>query len=164
MNIKTKEIICIIVMFSVLLTVFLYFQVLERNDNYFNIELKTTETTTTTRKPIREKDIIDEVSYEIVDYNYNDLYDSCYSHKEIDGYVYYTLSLGSRNTGGYSINIYDIQVDDDKNVSVFFNEITPDPSSMVIQVITYPSITIKFSNNVNSVKFYSNDIYEYQAC
>lgn len=162
MNIKTKEIICIIVMFSVLLTVFLYFQVLERNDNYFNNELKTTETTT--RKPIRKKDIIDEVSYEIVDYNYNDLYDSCYGHKEIDGYVYYTLSLGSRNTGGYSINIYDIQVDDDKNVSVFFNEITPDPSSMVIQVITYPSITIKFSNNVNSVKFYSNDIYEYQAC
>ena len=163
MNIKNKEIICIIVMFSVLLTVFLYFQVLERNDNYFNNELNTTETTTT-RKPIREKDTIDEVSYEIVDYNYNDLHDSCYGHKEIDGYVYYTLSLGSRNTGGYSINIYDIQVDDDKNVSVFFNEITPDPSSMVIQVITYPSITIKFSNNVNSVKFYSNDIYEYQAC
>lgn len=162
MNIKTKEIICIIVMFSVLLTVFLYFQVLERNDNYFNNELNTTETTT--RKPIREKDTIDDVSYEIVDYNYNDLHDSCYGHKEIDGYVYYTLSLGSRNTGGYSINIYDIQVDDDKNVSVFFNEITPDPSSMVIQVITYPSITIKFSNNVNSVKFYSNDIYEYQAC
>ena len=47
------------------------------------------------------------------------------------------LALGRRRTGGYSIQIEDINYCDDK-LLVYAREIKPGPSDIVTQAITYP--------------------------
>ncbi len=63
-------------------------------------------------------------------------------YKVMDGKTYIYISLGSRNTGGYGVEITGLNVSSGE-VTISYKEISPMPRSMVIQAITYPDIYLQ---------------------
>lgn len=76
-----------------------------------------------------------------------------YNKKEFDEYTLYTISLGQRNTGGYSIEIENIYISKDNILKIEYNEITPNPEHMVTQAITYPTKSILIENKDLEIEF-----------
>ena len=62
------------------------------------------------------------------------------------------ITLGKRNTGGYSISVDDIKIDNKSNVSVTVHENKPSESDIVTQALTYPYICIQFNKAINKVE------------
>jgi hypothetical protein len=62
-----------------------------------------------------------------------------------EGSQYLLISLGKRNTGGYSIEIIDVKKIEEQ-VVVTYRERRPAPRDMVIQVITYPWIVVEIDS------------------
>ena len=60
--------------------------------------------------------------------------------------------MGTRNTGGYEINIKNI-IETKNNITVTVNEIVPDKNCNVLQVITYPYQIIKTQKITKNVDF-----------
>lgn len=61
-------------------------------------------------------------------------------------YTYVLLALGERRTGGYSIEIREVDQLLKANQPVLViraKEIKPDPDAMVIQVLTYPTLVYR---------------------
>ncbi len=55
---------------------------------------------------------------------------------------YYTIAMGEKNHGGYSIKIEKVNIDDNKNVEVIVKEDEP-TSLYATMAITYPTCMIK---------------------
>jgi hypothetical protein len=55
---------------------------------------------------------------------------------------YVILSMGEKNTGGYSIEIEKVE-ETDKNIIITVKEKNPAPDAMVTQAITYPYTVVK---------------------
>ena len=55
---------------------------------------------------------------------------------------FYTIVMGKKSTGGYSINIENVDIDAQGNVEVTVNEIEPDIGSIVTQAFTNPTCSI----------------------
>ncbi|MCV9928878.1 protease complex subunit PrcB family protein [Flavobacterium sp. LS1R49] len=55
------------------------------------------------------------------------------------------LNMGEKNTGGYSIGVEKVE-ETDKNIIITVKETAPNPSDMVMQVITYPYAVVKINS------------------
>jgi hypothetical protein len=55
------------------------------------------------------------------------------------------LNMGEKNTGGYSIGIESV-VETKENIIINVKESSPEPGSMVTQVITYPFCVVKINS------------------
>jgi hypothetical protein len=58
------------------------------------------------------------------------------------GYIYIAVMIGSRPTGGYSIEVTGIE-DNEGKTNVFVKEMSPSKDMFVTQVITYPYTIVK---------------------
>lgn len=70
--------------------------------------------------------------------------------KEPDSPWFYTIAMGEQNSGGYSISIEEVTVDDNDNVVVIVKESYPS-TKMVTMALTYPTCMIEFSKKPNSI-------------
>lgn len=61
---------------------------------------------------------------------------------------WYIITMGERNTGGYSIKIKNVEKKEDK-VVVTVEEETPSEGAIVTQAFTYPKCCIKFNSGIN---------------
>lgn len=61
------------------------------------------------------------------------------------------VSLGARNSGGYSVSIKSIV--DGTNIVVTYKETTPDPSGIYTAAITHPFVFVKVPLTSKPVKF-----------
>ncbi len=61
-----------------------------------------------------------------------------------------TIALGEKNTGGYSIELTKIRVNN-SSATIYVKENKPAPGSMVTQAITYPILKIEFETNPGEI-------------
>lgn len=89
-----------------------------------------------------DKGEIDGYEYEISD---GDYYNSeCRQRgylieKNSDGYSYLTICSGEKSTGGYSISIKSIDINEAGEMTVIIREESPSVSDIVTEVINYPN-------------------------
>jgi hypothetical protein len=75
----------------------------------------------------------------------------------LDEYGYHVLiSLGEKNTGGYSIKVTAVEDNEGKTI-IYVEEGKPTEGSMTIQAITYPYSLIKIKGVTPYVKIVSKD-------
>ena len=65
-----------------------------------------------------------------------------------------TISMGLKNTGGYSISINRI-VEEDNTIKIYVNEIKLDSDIVVTQELTIPLVQIKFSKLPDNIFVYN---------
>lgn len=97
-------------------------------------------------------------------------FESGYTVEKTDKGYRFNIYMGQRNTGGYSINVTDVRMDEDKVLYISVETHSPDPASYVTQVITYPScsITVKakplmavvYDQNGNEFKRLGDHVFE----
>lgn len=64
---------------------------------------------------------------------------------------YYTIAMGEKNTGGYSINIENVNIDTEGNVEVIVEETNPDADSIVTMAFTYPTCMVTLDKLPSSI-------------
>ena len=74
---------------------------------------------------------------------------------EHDGYYYVIIKMGEKSTGGYSIEVVNVEIND-KNANIYVKENNPDPTSTVTQAFTYPYVVVKFNFKPNVKIIYNN--------
>ena len=67
---------------------------------------------------------------------------------EFENNYYVIIKMGTKNTGGYSIDVEKVEIKDNK-VDIYVKETEPTPGSMVTMEITYPYIAVKFNTKQN---------------
>ena len=86
----------------------------------------------------------------------NDYYDMSLNKKGYhvnttkDGYRY-TICSGEHSTGGYSIDIVNVEADENNNIVITVEEVSPEPMDMVTQAFTYPACTTTLSGDIGNV-------------
>jgi hypothetical protein len=63
-------------------------------------------------------------------------------YDEDTGYMYIAVLMGKRNTGGYSVQVTEVE-DVEGRTNVWIKENKPQPGTNVLQVITYPYTVIR---------------------
>ena len=79
---------------------------------------------------------------------------------------YCVISMGQRNTGGYSIFITDLKIDEYNNVEVTVHETSPKFNEITTQAFTYPACCLELNTlpnnilikNTNGEVFYNKNI------
>ena len=56
----------------------------------------------------------------------------------------YIICMGEKNTGGYSLKVKEVNIDDEKT-EIIVQEIVPRDDETVTMAITYPTIVVEFS-------------------
>jgi flagellar basal body-associated protein FliL len=74
---------------------------------------------------------------------------------EKDGIYYVIIKMGEKSTGGYSIEVVNVEIND-KNANIYVKENNPDPTSTVTQAFTYPYVVVKFNFKPNVKIIYNN--------
>lgn len=64
---------------------------------------------------------------------------------------YYFIAMGERNTGGYSIEVKEVNIDDDENVEIIVKETSPEPDMIVTMAITYPVCGVELSKSPKTI-------------
>ena len=100
-----------------------------------------------------------------VNYRSRRIDDSMYSTRgyiveNTDNETRVVISMGERNTGGYSIDVYDVDVNN-YNVEIIVKETSPKPNDRVTMAFTYPSVEITLPFVANNVTVYNTDKYKY---
>jgi hypothetical protein len=101
---------------------------------------------------------ISQLTYSI-DNNYNSYEDDSYenhSYKERGVYIgdepfSYIIAMGSRNSGGYSIKITEINIDENNNVEVIVEEREPSAGEGVTMAFTYPICKVVFNGKPSGI-------------
>ena len=96
---------------------------------------------------------INNINYIIGDNGYYDMSLSEKGHHvntTKDGYRY-TICSGEHSTGGYSIDIINVEADENNNIVITVEETSPEPMDIVTQAFTYPTCTITLSGEVGKV-------------
>ncbi len=104
--------------------------------------------------------IVNQVPSELQEYIEEHKYEQGYHMISENGLNYLLITLGQRNTGGYSLEIKDFFERDGK---AFFRvaEISPDSDSFVTQVITYPYLIIELLEDYDDVEVSISSTTEY---
>lgn len=106
---------------------------------------------------IEKSGIISGVDYKIYNELPSDNYDLSKRGYYIDTYnkpnspYFYIITLGTRYTGGYSIEIFDLKIDKDLNVEVLVKEDVPCDDCTVTQALTYPYIVLELSKSAKNI-------------
>lgn len=117
-------------------------------------------------EPIAEEGEINGITYKI---NYESGY---YCQSEERGYFvdtlnqpdapyFYFIYSGPKSTGGYSIEVVDITIDEDGKAVITVKENDPAPDATVTEAITYPMVEVSFFPYPSEVKIFDVDGYEY---
>lgn len=95
--------------------------------------------------------------------NYNSKYKEkgYYINKISDDKVLVTISAGTKNTGGYSLELDKIHTNSIGNTYIYVKEISPNDGDTVTQAITYPTIEIEFNKMPNHLTVIDNNNIEY---
>lgn len=64
---------------------------------------------------------------------------------------YYIIAMGEQNTGGYTINVKEVNIDEEENVEIIVVEEEPAAEETVTMSLTYPVCSVEFSNGPKSV-------------
>ncbi len=106
---------------------------------------------------------------EYIDYSIKNTsyYDSGYKNRgyyttKEDGNYIVTIAMGSRSTGGYSIEVIKVQ-NEDGHVAIYVKETSPGIGDVVTQAFTYPIAQVSFKNDPGDliIKNLNNDsVYE----
>ena len=64
---------------------------------------------------------------------------------------FYIITMGTQNSGGYSIEIVDLKIDSDRNVKVTVKETTPNGEAVTMALI-YPAVCLELSEYANSIE------------
>lgn len=64
---------------------------------------------------------------------------------------FYTIAMGEKNTGGYSITIKDVNIDAYGNVEVIVKEDSPKSWETVTMAFTYPTCMLELDELPNSI-------------
>lgn len=119
----------------------------------YDIILKDSDYKTFAKIMIREKgeSSSNNLTYEI-DTNIGD-YNSVYSQRGIyyDTPNSFIIAMGTKNNGGYSINIEEVHIDNNENVEIIVKEEKPEEGMTVTMAITYPTCKITFSKYPKSI-------------
>ena len=102
---------------------------------------------------IAKEGTISNIKYKIHD-NYHDKNNKAYPtyyEKEQNSSYFYIITMGMRKTGGYSIFITDVKIDNDRNVEITVVEKSPAPGSTTTQAITYPACCLELNKPANKV-------------
>ncbi len=77
------------------------------------------------------------------------------------GYYYYICS-GEKSTGGYDIEVVNIEIDADKNAVITVKTTSPGPDELVTCASTYPHCVVSMYPYPKSVVIKDTDGYEYK--
>ena len=114
-------------------------------------------------KVLYNNKILSKIEYEII--NIKDNYNMKYSTRgylyeiENDKSIIYTIALGEKPTGGYSIDIKKVQIRG-SSVIVYISERMPGTGEIVTDALTYPIIKIKFNHIPRNIKIINYNDYE----
>ena len=84
-----------------------------------------------------------------------------YTYEIEDESVIYTIAMGEKNTGGYSIGIQKIKIKGN-SVSIYVTEKVPGKNEFVTQAFTYPIVQVKFNHlpsKVEVINYETGDIF-----
>ncbi len=73
-----------------------------------------------------------------------------YSIRHQDDKYIVTISMGEKNTGGYSINVTNVIVSGD-DVTIYVSENTPPNDAMVTMALTYPAVQVELDKVPNTL-------------
>ena len=105
---------------------------------------------------LEKNQLISILNYEILNNseNYNNKYKRRGFSSEIEKTtksVIYTIAMGEKQTGGYSIEIKKIKIKGN-NVSIYVTEKVPGEDEIVTEALTYPIVQIKFNQFPSSIE------------
>lgn len=77
-------------------------------------------------------------------------------------YIY--ITAGERRTGGYSLSVKDIEIDNDKTLRFIIEESKPEADQMVTMALTYPTLCIEMEEYPYTIEVVDIDgnAYEYK--
>ena len=84
-----------------------------------------------------------------------------YTYEIEDESIIYTIAMGEKNTGGYSIRIQKVKIKGN-TVSIYVTEKVPGMNEFVTQAFTYPIVQIKFNHlpsKVEVINYETGDIF-----
>lgn len=114
------------------------------------------ETSSPVTKPIEGKK-----KYEIVDkYDDNRYVNRGYYFIEDENSV--VIASGSKNTGGYSIDVSNIVINGN-DVTIYVRETSPSPMSSVTMAFTYPTVKVRFYFEVGNITVLNEDGSEFKG-
>ena len=73
------------------------------------------------------------------------------TYKMPDSPWYYIITMGEQSTGGFSLEISEVKIDENNNVEVIVKEKEPKRGEAVTTALTYPSICLEFNKKPNSI-------------
>ena len=109
---------------------------------------------------VKQKEIINNVLQRNVFYTiingldqYNKDYEKRGYYKDLDenNTVFITIAMGEKPSGGYSIGVEKIEMDDNKVTTIYVNEKKPGNDVIVTDALTYPVVQIKFRTSPSEV-------------
>ena len=98
---------------------------------------------------LEKNKIILKIKYEILsnsDHYNNKFKDRGYTYEVDDKYesAIYTIAMGEKPSGGYSIEIKKVKINRD-TATIYVSEKVPDKNEVVTEALTYPIVQIKFN-------------------
>ena len=69
-----------------------------------------------------------------------------------DAPYYYIITMGEKNTGGYSIEVENVDIDSKGNAIITVKENSPSPEANVTMAFTYPAVCVEVNKAFTSVK------------
>ena len=84
-----------------------------------------------------------------------------YTYEIDDESVIYTIAMGEKSTGGYSIGIQKIKIKGN-NISIYVTEKVPGMDDIVTDAFTYPIVQVKFNHlpsTVEVINYETGDIF-----
>jgi len=104
-------------------------------------------------------DITYEINNDASDYNVL-FTERGYLIKQENGNYTIIIMQGEHATGGYSINIKDVSLEED-TLNIVVEETSPGPMDMVTQAFTYPTCEISINVLPSKIKITNTDGYEF---
>lgn len=75
---------------------------------------------------------------------------------------FYIISMGQQNTGGFSIKITDVKIDENNNVNVTVKEKEPKQGEVITTAFTCPTCELILSEEANSITIKDTNGNEYE--
>ncbi len=87
---------------------------------------------------------------EVQDWIHQNKYYAAHIILHTDGKIYTVLTRGEKKTGGYGIEVIDVE-EQDEVIFVKAKYLNPAPDQMVIQVISYPVVIIELQKTEKEI-------------